>query len=229
MAVESSQGHSPAERLVVRSPRSAAIAGLVFAILFSLSVIILKLSVVDLTQDEGQWLNGSARWISFAVGLMPFAGIFFLWFVAVVRARLGRFEDQFFSTVFLGSGLLFLAMVFIAAALAGAIVLGYQRNPDGFAGSDTYYLARDGITQIFGIYGLRMAAVFMLSQASLWFRTRVMPRWITFLTFPIALLLLFVYGEWYWVLLVFPAWVFLVSAYILVVSFARQEEAFAGD
>ena len=54
--------------------------------------------------------------------LLPFAGIAFLWFIAVVRDRLGELEDRFFATAFLGSGLLFIAMVFNAAAVAGGII-----------------------------------------------------------------------------------------------------------
>ena len=213
------------ERLVVRSPRSAAIAGLLFAILFSVSVIILRLSVADVSRDNGGlWLAERAGWVTFAIGLMPFAGIFFLWFMGVVRARLGRFEDQFFSTVFLGSGLIFLAMVFVASGIAGAMVTGFVRDPNGFPGSSTYYLCRDLIPQIFGIYAMRMAAVFLISQATLWLRTKVMPRWIVFLTYPLALVLLFAFTQSFWVVLVFPGWVFLVSTYIMVVSFRHRPD-----
>jgi hypothetical protein len=206
------------------SPRAAGITGLLFAILFSVSVVILRLSVSDVSGEGGQWLADSVGSVKFAIGLMAFAGIFFLWFIGVVRARLGRLEDQFFSTVFLGSGLLFLAMVFVGSAVAGAIVMGYERDPSGFTDSSTYWLARDIITQIFGIYALRMAAVFLLSQATLWLRTKVMPRWMAILTYPLALLLLFVFTESFWVVLVFPAWVFLVSVHILIVSFRRRPD-----
>jgi hypothetical protein len=216
------------ERLVVRSPRSAAIAGLLFALLFSVSVIILKISVSDVRGDTGEWLANKAGWVTFAIGLMPFAGIFFLWFMGVVRARLGRFEDQFFSTVFQGSGLIFLAMVFVASGIAGGLIAGFARDPSGFPGSSAYYLGRDLITQIFGIYAMRMAAVFLISQATLWLRTKVMPRWLIFLTYPLALVLLFVFTRSFWIILVFPAWVFLVSVYILIVSFVRPRRA-AGD
>jgi hypothetical protein len=209
----------------VRSPLAGAVAGLLFAILFSISVVILRVSVADVSRDQGQWLRESADWVTFAIGLMPFAGIFFLWFIGVARARLGRFEDQFFSTVFLGSGLIFLAMVFVASAVAAAMVTGYARDPSGFPGSATYYLCRDLVTQIFGIYAMRMAAVFLLSQATLWLRTKVMPRWMIFITYPLALLLLFVFTQSFWVILVFPGWVFLVSSYILVVSITRRRHA----
>ncbi len=224
MATEGPGIVSAAERQVVKSPRSAGIAGLLFAITFSLSVTILYLSVTGSGRDSGAWLAERAGWVSFAVGLMPFAGIFFLWFIGVVRARLGRFEDQLFSTVFLGSGLVFLALVFVAAAIAGAIVAGYNRDPTGYPDSSAYYFARDIISQLFGVYALRMAALFILSQAALWLRTKVMPRWMALLTFAVGLLLLFGFSQSFWVVLVFPAWVFLVSAFILVVSFLRRKE-----
>jgi hypothetical protein len=207
------------------SPRAAGITGLLFAILFSVSVVILKVSVSDVSGEGGQWLADKTGSVKLAIGLMAFAGIFFLWFIGVVRARLGRLEDQFFSAVFLGSGLLFLAMVFVGTGVAGAIVTGYERDPSGFTNSTTYWLARDIITQIFSIYALRMAAVFLLSQATLWLRTKVMPRWMALLTYPLALLLLFVFTESFWVVLVFPAWVLLVSVHVLIVSFRRRPDA----
>jgi hypothetical protein len=207
------------------SPRAAGLTGLLFAVLFSVSVVILKVSVSDVSTDSGQWLADKSGWVKLAIGLMAFAGIFFLWFIGVVRARLGRLEDQFFSAVFLGSGLLFLAMVFVGTGVAGAIVTGYQRDPTGFPNSPTYWLARDIITQIFSIYALRMAAVFLLSQATLWLRTKVMPRWMAVITYPLALLLLFVFTESFWVVLVFPAWVLLVSVHILIVSFRHRPDA----
>ena len=107
-----------------------------------------------LSQDTGAWLETGAGRFKFALGLLPFAGLFFLWFIAVARERLGRFEDQFFSTIFLGSGLLFLAMMFAAAASAGALVATYAHDPAGFAASSTYFYARQIVAQIFGIYAL---------------------------------------------------------------------------
>jgi hypothetical protein len=208
-----------------RSPRSAAIAGLLFAILFAVSVTILYASVSGTTRDTGQWLADRAGWVTFAIGLMPFAGIFFLWFMGVVRARLGRFEDQFFSTVFFGSGLIFLAMVFVATGVAGALVTSYARDPENFAGSSSYYLARDIVRQIFSVYALRMAAVFCLSQATLWLRTKVLPRWLIVITYVVSLLLLFAFSQSFWVVMVFPGWVFLVSTYILLESFSQRRRA----
>ena len=195
---------------------AGAIAGILFSVLFTTSIVLMFTNMADLSSDTGAWLESGSGGLKLALGLIPFAGLFFLWFIAVSRERLGRFEDQFFATVFLGSGLLFLAMVFAAAASAGAIVEAYARDPAGFVGSDTYYYARLTVSQIFNVYALRMAAVFMISLASLWMRTGVMPRWMSLLTFAVAVVLMFITSASPWIVLVFPGWVFFVSAYILV-------------
>jgi hypothetical protein len=211
------------------TPIAGAVAGILFAVLFGVSVTIMATTMVDLSQDTGAWLETGAGAFKFALGLLPFAGLFFLWFIAVARERLGRFEDQFFATVFLGSGLLFLAMMFAAAASAGAIVAAYAKDPTGFAASSTYLYARQIVAQIFSVYALRMAAVFLISQATLWMRTGVMPKWMALLTYALALVLLFIFTQSQWVILVFPAWVFLVSVYILVTHLVGGRPAASDD
>ena len=198
------------------TPVAGAIAGILFAVFFTASIAIIVTSMQDLPSDTGAWLDTDAGRFKFAISLMPFAGLFFLWFIAVARERLGAHEDQFFATVFLGSGLLFLALIFAAAASAGALVATYAKDPSGFAASTTYTYARQIVAQIFNVYALRMAAVFLISQATLWLRTGVMPKWMAYPTYAVALVLLFVSTKETWVVLVFPAWVFLVSAYILI-------------
>ena len=204
------------------TPIAGAIAGIIFAVLYTVSMTALRQTVGDVASDTGAWLTGDTGLVKFALALVPFAGLAFLWFIAVARERLGRFEDQFFSTVFIGSGLLFLAMIFAAAAGAGAIVAAAANDPAGFASSTTYAYARQAVTQILEVYALRMAAIFQLSQASLWLRTRVMPRWMALITIVVALILLFAFTQSWWVVLVFPAWVLLVSLYILIARPAQE-------
>jgi hypothetical protein len=196
------------------TPVAGSIAGILFAILFAVAVTMIRVSLADAARDPSAWLDHGVSKLKFALGLIPFAGLFFLWFIAVARERLGRHEDQFFATVFLGSGLLFLAMMFAAAASAGAIAATFVTS--GFGTSSTYAFARSVVAQIFNVYALRMAAVFLISSATLWLRTKVMPRWMAVITYVVALLLLFVVSQASWVILVFPAWVFLVSSYILI-------------
>ncbi|TLM99104.1 MAG: hypothetical protein FDZ75_00860 [Actinobacteria bacterium] len=200
------------------TPIAGAIAGILFALTFATSMVILVSTLPSVTADTGQWLAFGVRRFRFALGLLPFSGLFFLWFIAVARDRLGRHEDQFFATVFLGSGLLFLAMIFSAAALAGGLAAAYASDPTGFAGSQTYLYARTTIAQVFNVYALRMAAVFILSQATLWLRVRVMPRWLAFISYAVALTLMLVMSRSPWIVLVFPAWGLLVSTYILAVN-----------
>jgi hypothetical protein len=209
---------------LVTTPRAGAVAGLLFAVLFTLAIILIRTTLNDAANEGSAWLEQNSGWLSFAIGLVPFSGIFFLWFIAVARQHLGRFEDQFFSTVFLGSGLVFLCMVFVAAGVAGALLLGYARDPAGFGGSSTFLLSRDLTSQIFGIYGMRMAAIFIFSQATLWMRTHVMPRWMAVLSYAAGLVLLFSFTRSMGVMIVFPAWVFLVSCYILIKGGAEQRE-----
>jgi hypothetical protein len=205
------------------TPIAGSIAGILFAILFGTCVLIIRTSVADLARDPETWFQTGAPKLRFAVALVPFAGLFFLWFIAVARERLGRHEDQFFATIFLGSGLLFIAMMFAAAASAGAVVAAIGKaSSAGFATSTTYVFARSFIAQIFNVYALRMAAVFLVSTATLWVRTSVMPRWMAFVTYAVAILLLLVVTQASWVILVFPAWVFLVSCYILVTRLRRE-------
>ncbi|MEI6449333.1 MAG: hypothetical protein WCP98_05195 [Actinomycetes bacterium] len=211
------------------TPIAGAIAGILFAVLFGVSTMLMNTTMSNLSDDTGAWLETGVGRLKLALELLPFAGLFFLWFIAVARERLGRFEDQFFSTIFLGSGLLFLAMMFAAAASAGALVAAYAHDPTGFAASSGYFYARQIVAQIFGIYALKMAAIFLISQATLWVRTGVMPRWMALLTYALALVLLFIFTQSPWIILVFPAWVLMVSVYILVTRLAGDRPAARDD
>lgn len=112
----------------LKAPRAGAIAGIVFSILFIISVVLIRLSVPDSPGDPGTWLAHSAKSIGLALDLLPFAGIAFLWFMGVLRDRMGAKEDRFLATVFLGSGLLFLAITFAASAVTGGLMMAYESN-----------------------------------------------------------------------------------------------------
>jgi hypothetical protein len=136
-------------RRELTTPRSGAIAGILFAVLLGPSLVVLKLSVPIRQEDAGQWLSDPdrRRIVRWALNLVPFAGIAFLWFIGVVRDRIGAFEDRFFSTVFLRSGLLFLALLFAATAVAGGLVESYA-TADSTDGSG---LARLGVEVCGGV------------------------------------------------------------------------------
>jgi hypothetical protein len=202
------------ERL--KTPRAAGLAGILFAVLFSSSIVLIRLAVPPDVADQGAWLRERAGSVRVALNLVPFAGIAFLWFMGVVRDRIGFREDQFFSTVFYGSGLLFLAMTFVSAALAGGLLATHAVAAGRMIDSGLYTLVRAVMLRVTSTYAVKMAGVFMISLATISLRTRVMPRGLTVASYVLALGLLLSIGASPWVVLIFPAWVCAVSLYILV-------------
>jgi hypothetical protein len=200
----------------LKTPRAAALAGIIFAVLLTSSIVLIRLSIPANPEDGGVWLKERAGMVTLALGFLPFAGIAFLWFIGVVRDRLGQLEDQFFSTVFFGSGLLFLALMFASAAIVGGTLATYAVEPRRLIDSGVYTFARTVTYRITNVYAIKMAGVFMISLGTIWVRTRVMPHWLAFLTYALALGLLLSISSNLWVTLIFPGWVCLVSVYILI-------------
>jgi hypothetical protein len=135
--------HSPLTRERMKTPRAAAIAGILFSVLLTTTLALPRISVPATSQETPVWLAGSADTVVLALNLVPFAAIAFLWFIGVVRDRLGAHEDRFFATVFLGSGLLFLAMFSTAAAGAGATITALGMAPNPMIESGAYILVEN--------------------------------------------------------------------------------------
>ncbi len=210
----------PSSRSIERlkAPRAAAIAGILFAILFAASISLIRVSIPAELSGETSWVTSGYRPLQIALVLMPFAVIAFLWFLAVIRDQLGEQEDQFFATVLFGSSLLFLAMVCVSMAIAGGILVVANSAAGEGMNQDAIAFGRAVMLQISNVYALRMAAVFMMSTATIWLRTRLMPRALVLTTYILALALLLVISLNLWVVLVFPAWVFFISVNILATN-----------
>ncbi|MDD1757246.1 MAG: hypothetical protein LUQ22_00750, partial [Methanotrichaceae archaeon] len=206
----------------LKTPRAAAIAGIIFSILLILIVILIRISIPPNPQDAGAWLSKSSKTVDLALNLVPFAGIAFLWFIGVVRDRLGELEDRFFSTIFLGSGLLFLAMLFAWSAVSGSIIESYIIDPDRLINTGMYSFIRSMAYQILNIYAMRMAGVFMIATSTLSIRTGIVPRWMAFLGYALAVVLLLTLLYNVWIILLFPLWILLISTYILIENFRKQ-------
>jgi hypothetical protein len=201
----------------LNTPRAAAVAGVVFAVLLGTSTVLLRLVVPPVDGDAGDWLDSNRSRLSLALWLVPFAGIAFLWFIGVVRDRLGDREDRFFASVMFGSGLLYLAMLFAAASLSAALVGAYEAAPERMFESGGYEFAREAVFALSNTFGVRMAGVFMLSTGTIWWRSGVVPRWLGGSTYALAVLQVFGPGISLWMTLVFPFWVLIVSVHFLVV------------
>jgi len=203
-------------RQALKTPRSAAIAGIIFAVLYGASMVLLN---VSLSQDTAAGLARTVadpRTVTLALNLIPYAGIAFLWFIGVIRDLLSESEDRLFATVFLGSGLLFLALTFIGAALAAGLLSASAIASSVLVQSGVMIYGSAVVYNIFNIYAVRMAGVFMISLATIWLRTGVMNRSWAFLTYLLALVLLLSIDYSFWVTLILPGWVLVISVYILI-------------
>jgi hypothetical protein len=200
----------------IRRPESAAVAGLVFAVILGAALALLHGAAPDRPEDADTWLNDDARRsaINLALTLLPFAGIAFLWFIAVIRTHLGARDDRFFETVFLGSGLIFVATMFTAAAALKAVLsLDAAGEPPS---ADVVAFAWTFASAVLGVFGAKMAAVFIFSAASAGVRARSLPRWLGILGYLTGLSLLVIPPLPSFVQFLFPLWVALVSLLILV-------------
>jgi hypothetical protein len=214
---ESAAGSGVGHRL--DTPRAAGIAGLVFSVLFVVAILLTRshpaggstaaeIASFYLEQDAG-------RIALFGLYLVPFAGIAFLWFIAAIRAHLGEREDRFFATVFLGSGLLFVAMLFSASAAAGSLLAAVKYQGQPVPGPDTVVFARALAFAFLFVFGVRAAAVFMLVVSTIGLRTGFLPRWLVVAGYVGGLVFLFTVTYVELLVLIFPAWVTAVSVVIL--------------
>ncbi len=210
----------------LRTPRAVAVAGIVFSVLLTSALMLLRISVPAHPADPGSWLTDSRRRATMAVALnlVPFAGIAFLWFIGVLRDRIGEREDRFFATVFLGSGVLFVAMIFAAAAITGGVLEAESSTPPG---AGTLALGRNVTAILVNVYAMRMAAVFTLTTVTIARRTEIVSRWLTVAGLVSAVILLVGVGFSPWVELLFPAWILALSIDILAAGLRPAAHAAA--
>jgi len=199
-------------------PRAAAVAGVIFSALMCGALVTFRLAVPDYRTDVGEWVTDPFRRnaVRLAIQVVPFAGIAFLWFIGVLRNRLGALEDQFFATVFFGSGLLFVAGLFASAALSGSLLEAVINDGGSLLNDEGYRLARRLAGAFLNVFAIKMAGVFTMSASTIVFRTAILPRWVAFSGFACAVVLLLIITSWPWIALLFPLWILLVSARILV-------------
>lgn len=203
-----------------RTPIAAAVAGLLFSAILIVALVLLHLTIGE-AGAGAEWADQPSRrgLVTVATSLIPFAGISFLWFVGVIRTRLGVHEDRLFATVFLGSGLLFVAMLFAAAAVLATLL---SMLGSGVESSADLVLALQELTrQLAGTFGARMAAVFIISATSAGMRGHILPRWLVVVGYLAGVALLLTPPVPRWGQLVFPVWVMLVSLTLL--AHARAE------
>jgi hypothetical protein len=184
------------------------------------SVGIIRVAVPADPTKPAIWLTEPSHRgpVMFALQLVPFSGIAFLWFIGVLRNRLGALEDRFFATVFLGSALLFVASLYASAAAAAAFLETIAGGNIQQLNTDIYYFARHVSYVFLNVFGIKMAGVFIFSTCAIALRTAIFPRWVALSGFACGAALLVVITHWLWIAILFPLWILLVSAQILVAN-----------
>lgn len=204
-------------RASLRSPRAAAVAGIAFSLILGTALVLVRIAVPEDPDDAGAWLDEGWRntAVTVALYLVPFAGIAFLWFIGVVRDRIGTAEDRLFATVFLGTGLLFVAMLFVAAAASGAL-LEVARQQDPAVSEDVWNFGRHASYLVLTVYAMRMAGMFAIITTTIAMRLRIFPRWLAAFGFIVAVVLLLTVESSPWAVMLFPLWVLVLSVHFLL-------------
>ncbi len=189
----------------LKTPRAAGMAGVAFALLLGAAIVLMRIAVPSGDAADAP-IDADRRWaVRVALEIVPFAGIFFLWFMGALRAHTGEAEDRFVATVFLGSGFVFVATLFASAAAAGTVLA--EDTPSDFGRHYAYALL--------ATYAMRMAAVFVLATSTIGRMLGVFPRPLALLGTVVGLLLLVIGSGVPWSELLFPAWALILSVYIL--------------
>jgi hypothetical protein len=207
------------EASALRTPRSAAYAGSIFALLLIVSLVTIELALPKEPSDSADLLLTSPerQFLLIGLSLIPFAGIAFLWFIGVLRDRIGDREDRFFSTVFLGSGLLFVGVLLVAEALTAAMVLSvHPTRHSGAVITPVWWDFSRNLTAELLEAGLQMAGVFTTATSSLLLRTGAAPRWLALSG--VALSVTLIVGVFFsaWTGLLFPVWILALSVHSLL-------------
>lgn len=217
------------------SVQAAAIAGIVCAIgwLVSLNGLLSAPGVgaTDAEITEFYADDGATRMAMVWLQVLVFSTIAFLWFVGVVRARLGDREPRLFGTVFFGASMLLAALLFVGASLLAApaaMAALTERAPDPGAAA----LTRSAAAVLFSVFAPRIATLVMFSTASLGRVTGALPRWLVWATFVLGVFEFVNVTVSRSTLYSVPVWIAVVSVVLLVreppTGFALEQGSPAG-
>ena len=118
--------------------------------------------------------------------------------------------------MFLGSGLLFIAMLFASTVVAIGLIATFHTAPEKAVDSEIWTLGRNMTFALLNVFAMRMSAVFMISTSTIALRTRVINRWLAHIGLAIAVVLLVNANFVTYISVLFPLWILVVSVDILV-------------
>jgi hypothetical protein len=174
--------------------RLGPLAGLAFAFLFFMGTAMLDLPHGVSDEKMVAWWSDSGHQLTVVVSMYLFviAGLCFLVFLAKLRSRLLAAEGGTgeLTSLVVAGGVVFVAMLLVAAASRGGIGYAMKGPGDGelLPGADTLrYYPTIGYA-VLGAGGLLAAAVAMATTSWLIFKTAVFGRWLAWVGAVAALL-----------------------------------------
>lgn len=200
--------------------RLGAAAGIAFAVLFVAVVFAMGSGLPggdDTNQDIARYYTEQDRLLNGLLSLygLTLAGASFLWFLGSLRNRLRRAEEEpaGLASIVFGSGLIFVGALFGAAAAAGAIAssveLGEETQVQPVVAS-LGWLA----SLLLLVPGMFAASIAIVATSVLALRTGVFPRWLAWMGFACAALLILL-GWAFMPMFVLPLWVLATSVALL--------------
>ncbi|MFT6289865.1 MAG: MFS family permease [Ilumatobacter sp.] len=211
-----------------RSLEAAAVAGMVYSVLAVAGMVLLsRFPDLDMSDEElERWLDDPGRRAEVIIGLnlVSISAIAFLWFVAVIRRRLGDREDRFFGTVFFGSSIAYVGIWLVAAAVVAGPVVVLTLFDEASISAESESLAVGIGAALMLVVAPRLQAVFVITVSNVILRSGFLPRWLAYVGFVTGFAMMLMPFVSQPTGLAFPAWVFLVSVIILVTGPGRSSE-----
>jgi hypothetical protein len=212
----------------LRSIEAAAVAGLVFAALSIVgSILIGTQPALSATAAEtSSWYSDATNRTVVTVGLscFAFAAVAFLWFIAVIRRRIGDREDKFIATVLYGSGVLVAGVMLVAAAAVASPAVTFHLAEGRVVDSGGLIAVRGFGRTLELLVLLRLQAVFVVAVSTLAARTGVFSKALSYFGYAMAFVMFVVPILTSPLGLAFPLWVSVVSTAMLV-----RASRFVGD
>ncbi|MGH2583545.1 MAG: hypothetical protein ACRDJE_01380 [Dehalococcoidia bacterium] len=215
------EGAWPAHWTLRRAAQVTAGAGIGFALLFLIAYWLLSHVPgpnASLEEIERFYSDpGDRRRILAGLYLMPFAGIAFLWFSVTLRMWIsgyGRRVDILFSNIQLVSGIVFIALFFVSAASASVLAASVEFADVPIDPLTARQFPQFGTT-LFFVFGVRMAAMYVLATTNIGRIGDLLPRWFTYCGFAVGIFLLLSVTFSRALVLVFPAWMLVLCVILL--------------
>ncbi|MDP4501776.1 hypothetical protein Q9G87_07375 [Nonomuraea sp. G32] len=207
----------------LRTPRAAGAAGILSALLLGGAMILVRRAIPERPLEVTAYLADVAGRDALrqALILLPFGGVFFLWFMGALRDSIGAREDRFFATVFLGAGLLYVAMLFVFGATASAFVVTIDAMKGSIPPAGLLHYGRHLTITLLTEYAPRMAGVFALTATTIVARLGLFPRWLILAGYVVGLVQVLLVSRVAWSEIIFPAWVMVVGFVLLILPADR--------